>query len=164
MWRRFGKWLLVISVVLIFCLIFEQSQKVAWVGKVDLEVEFFVTDSESNSPVPNSMIELRHSEPSTHMDDADAIRIATDQSGMAVHKFQDIQNHGTYSRLKFTNTYGFSVPMGRFRATAQDHEPSAWRILNERNFLAQVQKSGVGLIRLTVRVPLHRKRQSGHRI
>ncbi len=128
---------------------------VHWVGDTDLEIEFIVTDSTSNTPLRGARVEV-HSDGGFYDEDyKQDFTLLTDAEGVASKNCRGSMCFGTESGLGLTvSTFVVHLPFWKYRVIADGYEPLDWTELDVPEQIRKVQRIGSGTSKLTVLVPM----------
>jgi|GEM_PF-4239559 len=130
-------------------------QKVCWVGRADLEVEFTVTDAVTGQPVSDAQIEI-HSEGGLYKErDRREFQLTTDPNGRVSYICLDSMSSG--SRGPFEYTYSVQLPWWRFRTSAAGFQSNDWVELNVPEFGRRVRRAGPGKAKVEIPIRLSRE-------
>jgi hypothetical protein len=122
--RRWWKWLLLIVCLTLLVLWgYDYLFTVYWVNFVDLEVEFAVTDANSGHPIPGARIDVFPEGGFTQEREKQRFELTTDANGLAHTQCNHCMCGGSESGLRFTDTFGLSLPGWRYQVQAPGFEP-----------------------------------------
>jgi hypothetical protein len=155
--RRWSKWgfLAAVAVPLLVwsC---DQVQTIYWVGSIDLDVEFQVTDRATGNPIPGATVEVQSEGGFYEERDKHAFVLVADASGVARKECRNSMCFGTQSGLRFTDTFAVHLPWWRFRVVAPGFTPSTWANLDEPRYIQQARRVGPKKARLIVPLSLQK--------
>jgi hypothetical protein len=120
--RRRWTWLLAAGLGSLLVWGCERSLGIYWLGDTDLEVEFVVTESGSESAIPGAQILVDSYEGHNKQQ----FELFTDQRGLAHKQCGYTYCCGFRSTLGITNTFSVDVPAWWFQVRADGFEPSEW--------------------------------------
>lgn len=144
--------------VAIFVWLYDRSQMIAWVGGTDLEIEFVITDANSNTLIPGAQIEI-HSEGGLYDEKykQDFVLVA-DSNGMARKVCHGSMCFGKTSGFGFTDSYAVHLPFWYFKVTAPGYEPSELVELDSPEYARQARETPPRRAKLVVPITLQKRR------
>jgi hypothetical protein len=153
--RHWWKWLLVLPIIALLAWGYDRTQMIAWVGGIDLEVEFVVTEADTGRPIPSARVEVQ-SEGGFYEEgeEPQPFDLVADADGVARKECRESMCFGKQSGLLFTNTFSVHLPWWRFQVSAADYQPTEWVELDVPDYSRRVQRSGPSKARLVVPVSL----------
>jgi hypothetical protein len=140
-------------------LLCDRIQKIAWVGNIDLEVEFIITDASTGSPISGAHIDVLSEGgfyDGGHKHEWEQFIMVADSEGRTSKECRNSMCCGIQSGLRFTDTFAVHMPWWLFRATAPGYESSEREGLNVLKYSRQVIKVGPRQAKVVVPVPLHK--------
>jgi hypothetical protein len=154
-WRL---WLLVLAVIPLGACVYDEVFTWDWIGKTDLQIEFFVKDVSTGKPVEDATIEVIVEDGFYRERDEKEFKLVTGQDGMARRVCHDNKCCGIRSGLRFTDIFSVFLPGWRFKVSAPVFEPGGWVSLNSE-VIGQPKRLGPGISKLVVLVAV--KKTSG---
>ncbi len=131
---------------------------IQWVGSIDLEVHFIVTDEDTRIPIENAKIDVNPYGGLYDERDKQRFTLLADREGVAMRLCQNGTCAGTRSGLRLTDTHYVYPPCWRFQATAPGYETGEWTDLGNPEFTDKVRVVGPDASRLVIPIrlrPIH---------
>lgn len=149
-----GQWLVVgLILVIVALLVLPAAQTIHWVGYTDLEIEFVVTDAETDIPVPAATVYV-HSEGGFYAErERQDFELTTNEVGTVTRLCKDCMCFGTSGWN--IDTYVVHLPDWYYRVSAPGYVESALTALDVLENVQQVQR-GKPAARLVVQVRLEK--------
>jgi hypothetical protein len=127
---------------------------IQWVGSINLEVQFTVTDADTGIPIENARINVVSYGGLHDERDMQRFTLKVDREGVAKRSCQNLTCDGTRSGLRLTDTHHVYLPWWRFQATAPGYETVEWTDLGNPEFGNQVRVVGPHAPRLVIPIEL----------
>ena len=138
--------------------VIDQSETALWVGAIELNVNFIITDASSGDPIPKARINIFNE--GGFYDGADEDRekpfdIRTDADGIGARLLRNNRCTGRQSRLRFTDSRRAYWPVWNLRVFADGYETSEWIHLWD-GYPGEVERESSERDRLSVRISLRK--------
>jgi hypothetical protein len=152
-------WTMLVAVVAVPLLVwgYDLILTIQWVGGIDLEVEFVISEAGTRHPIPSARVEVQSEGGFYEERDKQAFVLSADTDGVAREECRDSMCFGTRSGMRFTDTFAVHLPWWRFRVSSPGFESSEWVDLNVCEFRRRVHRTSPGKAKLSVAISLHRK-------
>lgn len=128
--RRWRVFLFLICTIPLIVFGYDRGNMIGWDGSTELESVFIVTDASTNQPIPGATIAFH---PEIHdFDDTNRewVKVTTDLRGVYRKECQRMCG-GEMSGLRFTNTFGVSLPSWDYVCEAEGYQISEVKFLGE---------------------------------
>ena len=152
---RRWEWLVVgLIFAVLLLLVLPDVQTIDWVGSIDLEVEFAVTDAATGGPVPGAAIDI-HSEGGFYEErEPRDFQLVAGADGRASHLCRNSMCFGQDSLFK--HSFAVHLPFWLFRVSAPGYEPTDLANLDVLEYRRAAKRVSPGRSKLVVPVALHK--------
>ncbi|HEV3436416.1 MAG TPA: hypothetical protein VG122_03590 [Gemmata sp.] len=140
-------------VLLILMILFLGLIEVHWVGGTDLTVEFVTIDADTGQPIAGSTIKINSEGGFYKESEPRDFELTTGGDGTAQYQCLNSMCFGTSGM--FTNTFVVHLPWWNYTVSAPGYQLSERIYLDTSETARQVKRTGPGVSKVVVPIPLH---------
>ena len=160
MWRQVSIVLVMSTLALLAFDRWDRGNRYGWVGRIELEVEFDITDAETGDPIPGARIDIYWGSGGFNSElKNETFSLVADEQGVA-RRCLDRQIAGHDSGLGFRKSHSVKLPTWIYGVVATGYMPLDQIELDTLEHIAQVRRTSSEKSKLVVPISLYKKHGS----